>query len=96
MEIFLTKRANSRLITIRDKIKADWGENVAFAFEQRIKDFFEVLKMFPEMGSVELAEKGIRGFQVAKQTRVFYRIKGGKIIILNFFEVRQDPKKKFE
>lgn len=95
MEIFLTKRANSKLIEIRDRIRNEWGDNVAQAFEDRVNGFFEVLKYFPEIGSIELAEKSIRGFQISKQTRVFYRVKGEKIIILNFFEVRQDPRKKF-
>lgn len=94
MEIFLTKRANTNLITIRNRIKSTWGNITAAAFEQRVFDFFEVLKRFPEIGTLEFAEKGIRGFQLAKQTRVFYRIKEEQIIILNFFEVRQNPKKK--
>lgn len=37
----------------------------------------------------------IRGFQLSHQTRILYRIKDNKIIILSFFDVRQDPNKKF-
>lgn len=42
------------------------------------------------MGQVE--EKEIRGFQITPQTRILYRLKGDKIIILSFFDVRQSPK----
>jgi hypothetical protein len=44
------------------------------------------------MGQVE--NNDIRGFQLSRQTRILYRIKDNKIIILSFFDVRQDPKKK--
>jgi plasmid stabilization system protein ParE len=95
MEILLTKRANSNLITIRDNIEKIWGQKSASAFELRVHDFFEILKAFPQIGSVEEVDKAIYGFQISKQTRVFYRIKGKRIIILNFFEVRQHPNKKY-
>jgi len=55
-----------------------------------------LLEIFPEMGSFDLAEKQIRGFQMLKQIRLLYRIKGEKIIVIAFFDVRQNPKKKHE
>ena len=44
------------------------------------------------MGSIE--QEDIRGFQLSRQTRILYRIKRDKIIVLSFFDVRQNPKKK--
>jgi len=54
------------------------------------------LENYPEIGVVEVDDKQIRGFQLTKQTRVFYRIKGERIIILTFFDVRQHPNKKLQ
>jgi hypothetical protein len=45
------------------------------------------------MGPIE--KENIRGFQLTRQTRILYRIRENKIIVLSFFDVRQDPKKKF-
>ncbi len=70
------------------------GENVTQAFEQKTENFFDLLELFPESGSMELPEREIRGFQLTKHTRVFYRIKGQRLIILSFFDVRQNPEKK--
>jgi plasmid stabilization system protein ParE len=70
------------------------GRKSSRSFEQRTVDFLDLLEQFPEMGAVEVIEKQIRGFQLTKQTRVFYRIKGERIIILTFFGVRKDPNKK--
>ena len=94
MRIFLTKRAEKNYHSIKDYIIHKWGERVSEAFEQKTVDFLELLGDFPEIGVIEVPDKQIRAFQLTKQTRVFYRIKGDRIIILTFFDVRQDPKKK--
>ena len=94
MKVFLTKRAEKSYLTIKQYIVHEWGERVAEVFEQRLIDFLDLLENFPEMGVVGVPEKQIRGFQLTKQTRVFYRIKKDRIVILTLFDVRQDPKKK--
>ncbi|MDA0196894.1 MAG: type II toxin-antitoxin system RelE/ParE family toxin [Bacteroidetes bacterium] len=94
MRISLTKRAERNYRSIKEYITNEWGERVAEAFEQKTVDFLDLLEDFSEIGVVEVPEKKIRGFQLTKQTRVFYRIKGERIIILTFFDVRQNPKKK--
>lgn len=94
MRIFLSTRAEKKYRSIKEYIGNEWGEKIAEAFEQKTIAFLNLLEDFPEMGAVEVIEKQIRGFQLTKQTRVFYRIKGEKIIILTFFDVRQDPRKR--
>jgi plasmid stabilization system protein ParE len=94
MRIFITKRADKNFHSIKERIAVSYGGRVAEAFELKTVNFLDILEKFPEIGSVEVTEKQIRGFQLTKQTRVFYRIKGERIIILTFFDVRQDPKKK--
>lgn len=94
MKIVLTKRAIKKYHSIKDFISSEWGISIATAFEQKTISFLDLLEEFPEIGELEYLEKQIRGFQLTRQTRVFYRIKGGKILILTFFDVRQNPKKK--
>lgn len=94
MKISLTKRAERNFNSIKRYIAKEWGERVAEIFEQKTVDFFDLLIDFPEIGTVEVSEKQIRGFQLTKQTRVFYRIKSDRIIVLSFFDVRQDVQKK--
>jgi len=94
MKIFLTKRAEKNYHSIKNYIMNEWGKIVADAFEQKTVDFLDLLEDFPDIGETQVTEKQIRGFQLTKQTRVFYRIKPDRIIILTFFDVRQNPKKK--
>lgn len=94
MKITLTKRAERNFISIKEYIRQDFGKIVAEVFEQKISDLLHLLKTFPEMGSIEIKSKQIRAFQLTKLTTVFYRLKDQNIIILTFFDVRQNPKKK--
>lgn len=94
MKVLFSKRAEANFVSIIYFIGNKWGTAVVEAFKQKVSDFLHLIEKFPELGQVELEEKGIRGFQLTKQTRVFYRIKGQKVIILAFFDVRKNPTKR--
>jgi plasmid stabilization system protein ParE len=94
MKIIWTKKAKSRFADILNYIEKEFGEATRQHFRTKTKDFTILLKEFPEIGTLEIREKNLRGFQLTKQTRVFYRIKNHTIIILTFFDSRQNPNKK--
>lgn len=50
--------------------------------------FWSLLTKFPKMGSLEVPEKNIYGFQITRQTRLFYRLGDNKISLLTFFDSR--------
>jgi plasmid stabilization system protein ParE len=93
MRIVWTKRARGRFSEILDYIKLKFGDTARQSFVTRTKDFTRLLYEFPEIGTLEIPEKKLRGFQLTRQTRVFYRIKNDHIILLTFFDSRQDRKK---
>ena len=93
MKIFLTSRAGRNYDSIKFYIRAEWGDNTESEFVQKVGALFNLLKMYPAMGQVE--KDDIRGFQISSQIRILYRTRGEKIIIISFFDVRQNPKKKF-
>ena len=53
-----------------------------------------ILAEYPEIGTLENEEKEIRGLTIVKQVNVFYKVKDNQLIILNFFDNRQDPKER--
>lgn len=93
-EINWTPRAKNNLDSIKTYLSEEWSNSTSKSFESKVKDFTEIIKEFPNLGSVEYNSKGIRGFQITKQIRIFYRIKGTRIIILALFDTRQHPKKR--
>lgn len=94
LEIQWSNRADKRFDKIIDYLLEEWGENVTRSFVRRVYDLLDILAEFPEIGTVEDKEKGIRGYVLVKQITLFYRISGDKLILLNFFDTRQGPKKK--
>ena len=94
LEIVWSKRASIKFDQIISYLIEEWGEKSAKQFIGNLFTFLEVLSEFPEIGSVENREMNIRGFTVVKQVNLFYRIKNDKIILILFFDNRQNPKKK--
>ena len=94
LTIYWSKRADNKFDKIISYIDEEWGEVVARAFVKKVYDFLDILVEFPEIGSIEHAEREIRGFVIVKQLTLFYKIKEEKIILLNFFDNRQNPKRK--
>lgn len=94
MKITWTRKAEKRFTEILDYIEMEFGQTSRDHFKTKTKDFTTLLKEFPEIGTLEVGDKKIRGFQLTKQTRVFYRLKDDQIIILTLFDSRQDPIKK--
>lgn len=86
-----SKCADQSFDRILEYLEAEWGENVVRAFVRRTYEFLDLLAEFPEIGSVENAERQIRGFVVSNQITVFYIRKSDTIILLNFYVNRRKP-----
>jgi plasmid stabilization system protein ParE len=93
MQILLTRRAERSYDSIKGYIRQEWGDKTAGEFIQKTDEFFSLLKIYPSMGQIE--KDDIRGFQLSRHTRILYRVKPENIIVLAFFDVRQNPEKKF-
>lgn len=94
LNIVWSKRASLKFDQIIIYLLNEWGENAAKEFIGKVFDFLDILAEFPEIGSLENKEKNIRGYTIIKQVNLFYRIKENNIILIIFFDNRQNPKKK--
>jgi plasmid stabilization system protein ParE len=92
MQVLVTARAEKNFDSIVNYIQRKWGHATAHQFIQKIDETLTLLEKHPAIGRTE--NHDIRGFQVTPQTRILYRVKANKIVVLAFFDVRQDPKKK--
>jgi len=94
LKILWTKRANSSFSKMVNYLEKEFGEMVVKKFIKRVNHILYILSEFPEIGTIESFEKQIRGFNIIPQVNVFYRIKENQIILLHFFDNRQNPDKK--
>ena len=94
LTIYWSKKADEKFDQVIKYLVDEWGENVTRAFVRKVYDFLDILSEFPEIGTVENIERKIRGFVIVKQLTVFYKIQKEKIVLLDFFDNRQNPKRK--
>jgi plasmid stabilization system protein ParE len=93
-EVIWTKRASAKFDAIIEYLELDWNKKVVRAFVQKTDTILRLLAQTPELGTLEHAEKGIRGFKLTKHNRLFYRVEKDRLIVLNMFDNRQHPKRK--
>jgi plasmid stabilization system protein ParE len=93
--IVWNRRASNNFNSIISYLQREWGETVTRNFVIRTYELLDLLAENPEMGAIEHFEKQIRGIVVTKHNTLFYRIEEEKLILLSFFDNRQDPRKKF-
>ena len=91
LEIFWSKKADRSFNKRINYLLDEWGDDVAESFIRRTYDLLDVLAEFPNIGSLENHKLEIRGFTITKQINVFYTIRNNTIVLLNFYDNRQNP-----
>ena len=94
LKIQWTSRADKKFDLILDYLLVEWNQKITVSFVRNVYDIIDILAEYPEIGTLENPEKGIRGLTIVKQVDIFYKVNGDQLIILNFFDNRQDPKEK--
>lgn len=95
MKIRWTVRASKNLDKILEYLEDEWDIKTVQNFATKLLNLLETLKSKPEIGKIVEKDKEIRSFVLTKQNTVFYRIKDQQIIILQLFDNRMNPKKRF-
>ncbi len=97
MKIQWTQKAQQSFDKIVDFLQEEWSINSAIRFVQKTNHFIDLLKKQPNLGKAETVKKDLRSFVLTRQTIVFYRIKNENLIVLiKFFDTRQNPLKKLK
>ena len=97
MKILWTKAAQSSFDKIVDYLKNEWSLKSAIKFVSKTIIFLDILQQHPEIGRKEKIKKDLRSFVLTRQTTIFYRIKNDTtIVILKFFNTRQNPERRLK
>jgi plasmid stabilization system protein ParE len=94
-EVLFTKRAERDFENISNYIQSKFGDLSEIRFKNLVIEFATTLQFFPEIGSLEIGDKNIRASVVHSRLKIFYRIKGNRVMILRLFDTRQHPDKRF-
>lgn len=92
-KIVVKKRFQNKYIALLDHLGKEFGLPVALRFQRIIFKRFERLKHFPYMGISSETIPGVRSILLSKQNRIYYKIESNKIVILNMYDTRMNPKR---
>jgi len=69
----------------------NWSLNVANDFSQILQKKLIILSHHPHIGIASINFLSVRSVSITKHNRLFYRITGYTIELLNLFDNRQNP-----
>ena len=74
-------------------IKKEWSDRAAESFNKKILAAIEKITFYPTSGRKSAGYKNVRSVLISKHNRMYYRISGKTITLLELFETKQDPQK---
>lgn len=92
-QIIVKKRFTNKVEKTLIYLEKEWSYKVAVEFLQKIDRRFELLSKHPYAGAPSAKIKDIRGLLITRHNRLYYKIKDNKVIILNMYDTRINPKK---
>jgi plasmid stabilization system protein ParE len=64
MKLFCTEKAKNRMAETLDHIELEFGIPSNQSFNEKARDFTKLLIEFPEIGTLKIKAKNVRGFQL--------------------------------
>ncbi len=92
-EIVWTENAFEDLREIIFYLEDNWSSKVSYEFLEKCFLSIELISKFPSIGIQSEKDKNVRKFLITKQNALYYGLEKNTILLLNFFDTRQDPGK---
>lgn len=91
-QIIYKKRFVQKLFKLLNYLRDEWNEATAEKFLTRLQFRLNTLSEQPFIGTLS-AVKEVRSILITRHNRIYYRIKGEVIEILNLYDTRINPRK---
>jgi plasmid stabilization system protein ParE len=95
-QIRWTKRAASGFHKLIEFLQEKWGDRSAVKFLSRTQKFLDTIQENPNIGKIESEKTKLYSFVLSRHNTIFYRLRDNKIILVAFFDNRQDPRKRIK
>ena len=93
-EIILKKRFTNKLVKVLAYLEKEWSQQAATNFLKKTDHRLRQLSRQPFTGAPSEKIKDVRAVLITRHNRLYYKVKGKKVIILNMYDTRMNPKKK--
>ncbi|MGC4100331.1 type II toxin-antitoxin system RelE/ParE family toxin [Ferruginibacter sp.] len=91
-EIIYKKRFLNKLEKLLVYLEKEWNNTVANEYLDKLEEKIGLIKSRPTAGKIT-AIKNTRSILVSKHNRIYYRLNGNKIAVINMIDTRKNPKK---
>lgn len=92
-EIVFKKRFENKLRKLLIYIETEFGLLVAQRFARQLDNKFQSVQLQPFVGTPSVNHANVRSIFAGKHNRVYYRIESNKIVVLNIYDTRINPKR---
>jgi plasmid stabilization system protein ParE len=90
-EVVFSDRANETFDLIQSQLLARWGFATVLKFEYRTIKVLEIIAQTPFIYQSTEMNPEVRKAFIHKNCSLFYKVSGQKIVILLFWDNRQEP-----
>ena len=87
-KIIINKRFIDRVSDLLIFLEEEWGKKVADDFVVKVDYKINSIQQHPYIGTLTRF-KNVRGMNVTKHNRIYYKVKGNKVTILNLYDTRR-------
>ncbi len=92
-KIIFKERFQNKLQNLLTYIENEFGLLVAQRFAKQLDKKFITLQQQPFIVKPSVYVQNVRSIPAGKHNRLYYRIEGNKIIIMNMYDSRINPKR---
>jgi plasmid stabilization system protein ParE len=91
LKIIFSDVAAEMLVTIGDFIENKWSKKESYKFLEKVHKKISLVAIQPYMYKATQFDENVRIGLISKQTSFYYEIRENEIIILFFWDNRQEP-----
>jgi plasmid stabilization system protein ParE len=91
-EIIINKRFSNKMLQTLDYLEEEWSHKTAIEFQDKVFFRLYMLQLNPFIGA-PVGIANVRSILITKHNRIYYKVKGDKVIILNLYDTRSNYKK---
>ena len=92
-KIVWTKNAAEDFRKVVEYLQNNWSERIAINFIETFYATLELIDKLPEIGVIVNKKGKVRQILITKHNLLYFIITEKEIILLNLFDVRQNPEK---
>ncbi len=92
-QIIIKKRCTNKVQKVLTYLEKEWSHKVAAEFLLKIDRRIDLLTKQPYVGAPSMKVKNVRGLLVTRHNKMYYKVIGDNVIILNMYDTRMNPKK---